>query len=148
MTDVRSLIGSRRLHHVGIVVSDLDAADERYRALGFTDGDRFAVPEQLIEAITYHAGPSGYLELIAPTDPAGAIARFMAKRGEGTHHVAFAVDDLAAELRDLAMKGVRLIDEVPRIGAHGWRVAFVHPESCNGVLVELVQEPPQAVSQE
>jgi len=131
--------GSRRLHHIGIVVADLDAAAERYAALGFTDGDRFAVPEQMIEAITYHAGP-GYVELISPTDPAGAIARYMAKRGEGMHHVAFAVDDLAAELADLAAKGVRLIDEAPRSGAHGWRVAFIHPESCNGVLVELVQE--------
>ncbi|MGN6033514.1 MAG: methylmalonyl-CoA epimerase [Thermomicrobiales bacterium] len=140
MTDAPFIAGSRRLHHVGIVVADLDAAAERYAALGFTDGDRFAVPEQLIEAITYHAGPSGYVELIAPTDPEGAISRYMAKRGEGMHHVAFAVDDLAAELDALAAKGVRLIDEAPRIGAHGWRVAFIHPESCNGVLVELVQE--------
>lgn len=140
MTDTRSMLGARRLHHVGVVVRDLDAAAAMYGALGFRDGDRFAVPEQLIEAITYHAGPGGYMELIAPTDPAGAIARFMAKRGEGMHHVAFAVDDIAAELADLAARGVRLIDEVPRIGAHGWRVAFIHPESCNGVLVELVQE--------
>ncbi|MGC4105667.1 MAG: methylmalonyl-CoA epimerase [Thermomicrobiales bacterium] len=142
MTDLLPTLGggSRRLHHIGIVVADLDAAAERYTALGFTDGDRFAVPEQLIEAITYHAGPSGYVELISPTDPEGAISRYMAKRGEGMHHVAFAVDDLAAELDALATKGVRLIDEVPRIGAHGWRVAFIHPESCNGVLVELVQE--------
>jgi methylmalonyl-CoA/ethylmalonyl-CoA epimerase len=140
MTDLLPVLGARRLHHVGVVVRDLDAAAAAYETLGFRDGDRFAVPEQMIEAITYHAGPSGYLELIAPTDPAGAIARFMAKRGEGMHHVAFAVDDLAAELVDLTAKGVRLIDEAPRIGAHGWRVAFVHPESCNGVLVELVQE--------
>lgn len=138
MTDIFHA-GSRRLHHIGIVVADLNAAAERYATLGFTDGDRFAVPEQMIEAITYHAGP-GYVELISPTDPAGAIARYMAKRGEGMHHVAFAVDDLAAELADLAAKGVRLIDEAPRSGAHGWRVAFIHPESCNGVLVELVQE--------
>lgn len=140
MTDTPTNLGARRLHHIGIVVNDLDAAAAQYAALGFHDGDRFAVPEQLIEAITYHAGPAGHVELISPTDPAGAISRYMAKRGEGMHHVAFAVDDLAAELEALAAKGVRLIDEVPRIGAHGWRVAFIHPESCNGVLVELVQE--------
>ncbi len=139
MTEALAAIGELRLHHVGIVVADLDAAAARYAALGFHDGDRFAVPEQKIEAITYHAGP-GYLELIAPTDPEGPIARYMAKRGEGTHHVAFAVDDLVATLARLAASGVRLIDEVPRIGAHGWRVAFIHPESCNGVLTELVQE--------
>jgi methylmalonyl-CoA/ethylmalonyl-CoA epimerase len=139
MTDALAAIGELRLHHVGIVVSDLDAAAARYAALGFHDGDRFAVPEQKIEAITFHAGP-GYLELIAPTDPDGPIARYMAKRGEGTHHVAYAVDDLAATLTRLAANGVRLIDEAPRIGAHGWRVAFIHPESCNGVLTELVQE--------
>lgn len=140
MTDAVATLGARRLHHVGVVVADLDSAAVAYERLGFADGDRFAVPEQFIEAITYHAGPSGYMELISPTDPAGAIARYMAKRGEGMHHVAFAVDDIAAELADLAAKGVRLIDAVPRIGAHGWRVAFIHPESCNGVLVELVQE--------
>jgi len=139
MTSLGDALGALRLHHVGIVVSDLDAAAEKYASLGFVDGERFAVPEQQIEAITYHAG-AGYVELISPTDPEGAIARYMAKRGEGTHHVAYAVDDLAATLARLAAAGLRLIDEVPRIGAHGWKVAFVHPESCNGVLTELVQE--------
>lgn len=139
MTEALAAIGELRLHHVGIVVADLDAAAVRYAALGFAGGERFAVPEQEIEAITYHAGP-GYLELISPTDSDGPIARYMAKRGEGTHHVAYAVDDLPAVLARLAANGVRLIDAAPRIGAHGWRVAFIHPESCNGVLTELVQE--------
>jgi methylmalonyl-CoA/ethylmalonyl-CoA epimerase len=126
------------LHHVGIVVADLDAAQAHYEALGFSGGDRFEVPEQMIEAITFHSG-AGYVELISPTDPVGPIARYLAKRGEGTHHVAYAVPDIHASLARLADAGVRLIDTTSRAGAHGWRVAFIHPESCSGVLTELVQ---------
>ena len=138
MTDFASAAGELRLHHTGIVVQDLDAAISSYEALGFRDGERHEVPEQDIVAVTFRAGP-GWLELIQPTDPDGPIARYMAKRGEGTHHVAYAVDDIDAELQRLRAAGVRLIDETPRTGAHGWRIAFIHPESCNGVLTELVQ---------
>lgn len=127
-----------RLHHVGYVVSDLDAAAERYAALGFGEGERHEIPEQKIVAMTFRSG-EGWLELIQPTDLEGPIARYMAKRGEGTHHVAFEVDDIIAELDRLRSAGVRLIDETPRTGAHGWTIAFIHPESCNGVLTELVQ---------
>lgn len=139
MTDFASAAGELRLHHTGIVVQDLDAAIASYEALGFRDGERHEIPEQDIVAVTFRAGP-GWLELIQPTDPDGPIARYMAKRGEGTHHVAYAVDDIAAELQRLKAAGVRLIDETPRTGAHGWRIAFIHPESCHGVLTELVQE--------
>ena len=128
----------RRLHHVGIVVEDLDAAVARYAALGFGDGERFDVPDQSVVAVVFAAG-SGYVELIQPTDPEGPIARYLAKRGEGLHHVAYGVTDLAATLAALAAAGVRLIDEAPRRGTHGWRIAFVHPESCAGVLTELVE---------
>ena len=128
------------LHHVAVVVADLDAALSRHAALGFGGGERFAVPEQQVEVVTFRAGP-GYLELIQPTDPEGPIARFLSKRGEGLHHVAYRVPDLAAALRRLAAAGVRLIDEAPRRGVHGWRIAFVHPESCAGVLTELVEVP-------
>jgi methylmalonyl-CoA/ethylmalonyl-CoA epimerase len=126
------------LHHVAFVVNDLEAAAARYRQLGFGHGERFSLPEQAVEVVTFRAG-SGWIELIAPTDPDGPIARFLAKRGEGMHHVAYAVADLEAELARLAAAGVRLIDAAPRTGAHGWRIAFVHPESCAGVLTELVQ---------
>lgn len=132
-------LGPLRLHHVGIVVQDAEAAASSYETLGFTHGERFAVPEQGIVAVVYAAGP-GYVELIQPTDPEGAIGRFMAKRGEGSHHVAYAVDDIDAALARLKTAGVRLIDETPRTGLHGWRIAFIHPESCHGVLTELVQE--------
>jgi methylmalonyl-CoA/ethylmalonyl-CoA epimerase len=127
------------LHHVGIVVADIDAAVARYDALGFGGGERFEMPEQGVIAVTYHAGP-GFVELIQPTDPDGAIARFMQKRGEGMHHVAYRVHDLQGTLDRLAAAGVRLIDASPRLGAHGWRIAFIHPESCNGVLTELVDD--------
>lgn len=139
VTNAPADLSGLRLHHVGIVVADLDAAAARYRALGFAEGERFVVPEQHIEAIVYTAG-RGYVELISPTDPEGPIARYLAKRGDGTHHIAYAVEDIAATLARLRDAGVRLIDEVPRAGTHGWRIAFIHPESCAGVLTELVQE--------
>jgi methylmalonyl-CoA/ethylmalonyl-CoA epimerase len=129
------------LHHVGIVVADIDVAVARYASLGFGAGERFEMTEQGVIVVAYKAG-SGYVELIQPTDPDGAIARFMAKRGEGMHHVAYGVDDLQASLDRLASAGIRLIDTSPRRGAHGWRIAFVHPESCNGVLTELVEVAP------
>ena len=132
----------RELHHVGIVVADLEAALARYAALGFSGGERFEVAEQHVVAVVFAAG-AGYVELIQPTDPEGPIARFLAKRGEGLHHVAYAVDDLAATLDRLAAGGVRLIDAVPRRGTHGWRIAFIHPESCAGVLTELVEAAPE-----
>ena len=126
------------LHHVAVVVADLDAALARYAALGLADADRFALAEQRVLAATFRAGP-GFLELIQPTDPEGPIARYLAKRGEGLHHVAYRVPDIEVALRWLRDAGVRLLDEAPRRGAHGWRIAFVHPESCAGVLTGLVE---------
>jgi methylmalonyl-CoA/ethylmalonyl-CoA epimerase len=136
---VRDLLAGSRLHHVGLVVSDLDAAIANYVALGFGDADRFDVPEQGIRAAFFLLA-QGAVELIQPTDPEGAIGRFMAKRGEGFHHAAYAVDDLAASLDRLANAGIELIDGAPRIGGHGLLIAFIHPRACNGVLTELVQE--------
>jgi methylmalonyl-CoA/ethylmalonyl-CoA epimerase len=127
------------LHHVAVVVADLDEALARYRALGFSGGERFVLGEQSVEVATLRSG-TGWIELIRPTDPDGPIARYLAKRGEGVHHVAYAVPDLRAALSTLQAAGIRLIDAAPRVGAHGWRIAFVHPESCAGVLTELVQE--------
>jgi methylmalonyl-CoA/ethylmalonyl-CoA epimerase len=129
---------SPSFHHVAIVVADLDAAVARYRALGFAGGERIVLPEQAVEVVTFRSGP-GWIELIQPTDPEGPIARFLAKRGEGMHHVAYAVPDLEAAMATLDAAGVRLIDTAPRTGAHGWRIAFVHPDSCAGVLTELVE---------
>jgi methylmalonyl-CoA/ethylmalonyl-CoA epimerase len=130
-----------RLHHVAVVVADLDQALDRYRALGFPDAERFEMPEQQVRVVTFSAGPSGYVELIQPTDPEGPIARFLGKRGEGMHHVAYQVPDIEQALAAMAAAGVRLIDEAPRRGVHDWRIAFVHPDSCAGVLTELVEVP-------
>jgi len=127
------------LHHVAVVVADLEEALARYGTLGFSGGERFVLSEQAVEVATLRAG-TGWIELIRPTDPEGPIARYLAKRGEGVHHVAYAVPDLRAALNALEAAGVRLIDTAPRVGAHGWHIAFVHPESCAGVLTELVQE--------
>ena len=133
-----TMVTHHHLHHTGIVVADLDAAVTRYEKLGFGPGERFEVPEQGVIAVVFGAG-TGYVELIQPTDPDGPIARFLAKRGEGLHHVAYRVPDLQAALDRLAADGVRLIDTTPRRGLHGWRIAFLHPESCAGVLTELVE---------
>lgn len=131
-------LAESQLHHIGIVVSDLDAAVAAYERMGFGGPERFAIAEQGIEAATFKLA-LGYVELISPTDPEGAIARYLAKRGDGTHHIAYRVDDIEAALATLAATGVELIDATPRTGAHGWRVAFIHPRSCAGVLTELVE---------
>ncbi len=132
-------LGLLRLHHTGIVVRDIEAAAATYETLGFGPGERHDVPAQGIVAVAFRAGP-GWIELIQPTDPDGPIGRYLAKRGEGTHHVAYRVDDITAALARLKAAGVRLIDETPRTGLHGWRIAFIHPEACHGVLTELVEE--------
>jgi methylmalonyl-CoA/ethylmalonyl-CoA epimerase len=128
-----------KLHHVAVVVADLDEALTRYQMLGFCGSERFVLAEQAVEVATLRSG-TGWIELIRPTDPNGPIARFLAKRGEGVHHVAYAVPNIIAALKGLEAAGIRLIDAAPRTGAHGWRIAFIHPESCGGVLTELVQE--------
>jgi methylmalonyl-CoA epimerase len=134
-----SIVSRFELHHVGIVVSDLDAALAAYERLGFSGGERWLMPQQQIEAVTFASG-SGWVELITPTDPESPIARFLAKRGDTMHHVAYRTNDLDGALDRLRSAGVRLIDETPRTGTHGWRIAFLHPESCNGVLTELVDD--------
>lgn len=131
-------LGSPALHHVGIVVRDLTAAVERYRMLGFGEPELFEMAEQGVRVAAFTAGP-GYLELLSPTEADSGVARYLESRGEGIHHVAYGVPDLEAELLRLADAGLELIDHTPRIGAHGWRIAFIHPRSCHGVLTELVE---------
>ncbi len=129
------------IHHVGIVVADLAAATEIYRRLGFRLLDLIEMPEQGVRLAAFAAGDD-YLELLTPLDPESGVARFLAARGDGVHHVAYAVTDLAAALRRLETAGYELIDREPRVGLHGWRVAFIHPRSCHGVLTELVEVAP------
>lgn len=126
------------IHHIGIIVSDLEAAADKYRAMGFTPGEIERVESQNIAAIAMRAGDS-WIELVTPLDHDSPLGRFLDSRGEGMHHVAYLVDDIDATLASLAEAGVELIDTTSRIGLHNWRVAFIHPRACAGVLTELVQ---------
>jgi len=126
------------VHHIGIAVSDLDAAIAVYTGLfGATVEHRETLADQGVEAASLHVGPSR-LELLCPLGPDTPVGKFLAKRGPGMHHVAFEVADLAAELDRLRADGVQLIDETPRRGMFGLQVAFVHPEATGGVLAEFV----------
>jgi methylmalonyl-CoA epimerase len=125
-------------HHIGIAVDDLDAAVARYMGLlGATVEERAELEDQGVEAVSLQTG-TGRIELLAPVGPDTPVGRFLARRGPGLHHVAFQVDDVAAELARLRQSGVRLIDESPRLGLFGLQVAFVHPEATGGVLAEFV----------
>ena len=129
----------KKLAHVGIAVRSIEASLPVFRKL--FPHDRVEVEEvadQGVKVAFLHAGPCN-LELTEATGPESPIAKFIAKRGEGVHHLSFEVDDLRAELDRLKAAGVRLVDESPRIGAGGHLIAFVHPSSTNGVLIELSQ---------
>lgn len=127
-----------RMDHVGIVVHNLDESLKTYcDDLGFRLLQRMEIPEQLVEAAFLDAGNST-IELIAPTDEMSGTARFLQNRGEGTHHICFEVDDIAAALETLRGQGLRLIDETPRQGVHGL-VAFIHPKATHGTMIELLQ---------
>ena len=136
-----------RLHHVGLAVRDADRAAALWSGLlGLRETGRYRVDEfGVLAAFLAPAGdagaedPGGLVELVQPAGERGAVARFLERRGPGLHHVCFEVADLAAALRALADRGVRLVDEKPRRGAGGHLVAFVHPESAGGVLLELKQ---------
>lgn len=135
---IASVLGAPRLHHVGIIVADLDAAVARYRALGFDAPELFDVPEQGVRVASFASG-DGFVEVMTPLTAGTGVARYLESRGDGLHHVAYAVPDLASALRRLAEAGFELIDAEPRRGIHDWRVAFIHPRSCAGVLTELVE---------
>ena len=128
------------LDHVGVAVKDLAAALEFYRdALGL----HVEAPEEVTsQRVRAHFIPTGQssVELLEATADDSAIAKYIARRGPGLHHITLRVDDIAAALATLKAHGVRLIDEQPRPGAHGSLVAFIHPASAHGVLVELKQK--------
>jgi methylmalonyl-CoA epimerase len=130
----------RGIHHLGVAVEDLDGAVELYtRLFGAALEYRETVPDQGVEAASLRIG-EGRIELLRPLGGDTPVGRFVARRGPGMHHVALAVDDLAAELGRLASTGVQLIDERPRRGLFGLEVGFVHPEATGGVLAELVAD--------
>jgi methylmalonyl-CoA epimerase len=131
-------VSRRELHHVGVVVPSIEAALPFYRdTLGLEAGRVVELEEQAVRVVFLEGG-SGRIELLEPTDSASGVARFLAERGRATlHHVCFAVDDLAGELRQMAAGGVELVDRAPRRGAEG-DVAFLHPRAADGVLIELI----------
>ncbi len=127
-----------RIDHLGIAVKSLSEATRAWEALGFRVEGVHEVPSEKVRTAFLPIGDS-QLELLEPTDPSSVIARFLEKRS-GLHHVCFLVDDIEAALAQLKARGVPLLDETPRTGAGGCRVAFVHPKGAGGVLVELKED--------
>ncbi len=129
-----------RIHHVAVVVRAMGEALAFYRdTLGLPPGPVVAIPSDRVDIAFLPVGEVK-VELVQPTDDTTGVARFLAGRGEGFHHVCFEVADVSAALTRLALDGVELIDTAPRPGAEG-PVAFLHPRSCHGVLVELIEAP-------
>jgi len=132
-------MGKPKLDHIGIAVNDIDAALELYRdKLGFEVGGIDEVPGFGVKVAFLPLG-EGQIELVMPITEDSAVAKFLDKRGPGFHHLCFRVDDIRAELARLEKKGIELVDKEPREGAHGTLVAFLHPKSTGGVLIELAQ---------
>lgn len=128
------------IDHVGIAVGDLEAAVEHYRtAFGIEPTHRERLDDQGVEEVLFAVGTS-FIQLLGALGPDTPVGRSLSTRGPGVHHVAYRVEDLGASLDRLKSGGVRLIDEMPRPGSRNTLIAFVHPRSMGGVLVELVQE--------
>jgi methylmalonyl-CoA/ethylmalonyl-CoA epimerase len=131
------------IDHIGVAVEDIDAALPLYgSSLQLPLVHRETMAEQGVEAALLDVGDA-HVELLQPLGPETAVGKFLARRGPGLHHVAYRVDDVEQTLRTLAAAGIRLIDERPRTGIRGSRVAFVHPASTGGVLTEIVQPAPE-----
>jgi len=130
---------TKKINHIGIAVKNIETATPLYRdILGMQFEGIEEVAEQKVRVAFFAVGESR-IELLEPTSPDSPVARFLEKNGEGIHHLAYQVEDLVATLRQLKVAGVRLIDEEPRRGAHGTRIAFLHPKATAGVLTELCQ---------
>ena len=129
-----------RLDHVGIAVADLAAARALYEGvLGLEVTHEEVIEDQGVHELLLRAGEA-YVQLVAPLTPDSPVGRFLAKRGEGMHHVGYAVPDVAAALTDLRGQGFEVVEPAPRVGSGGTTIAFLHPRSLGGVLVELVEE--------
>ncbi|HTK82887.1 MAG TPA: methylmalonyl-CoA epimerase [Bacteroidota bacterium] len=130
----------KKLSHVGIAVSDLDSSVKLFSKLFNTESvTTEEVTDQNVKVAFFHVGGAS-IEVTGASAPGSPIARFLEKRGEGVHHLSFEVDDINAELKRLKSEGFQLIDEEPRKGAGGYWIAFLHPKSTNGVLVEISQK--------
>lgn len=130
-----------QIDHVGIAVEDLDAAVEQYRrTLGLKPTHRERVEPQGVEEVLLAVG-SSFIQLLGALGPDTPVGRFLERRGPGVHHIGYRVDDVSSALEHLRAEGVELIDQTPRPGSRGTMIAFVHPKSMGGVLIELVQAP-------
>jgi methylmalonyl-CoA/ethylmalonyl-CoA epimerase len=130
----------KRLTHIGIAVRDLDHSTTLFsKLLGEPVDHVEQVSDQHVKAAFFRIGDAG-VELLEPTTTDSPIARFIEKRGEGVHHLSFEVDSIDSEIARLKQEGFRLIDEMPRQGADGYRIAFLHPKSTNGVLIEISEK--------
>jgi methylmalonyl-CoA/ethylmalonyl-CoA epimerase len=130
----------RKIEHIGIAVKDLEQANSVYAALlGKPHYKVETVESEGVDTSFFKCGDSK-IELLAATNPESPIAKFIEKRGEGIHHIAFAVDDIKAEIERLKAEGFRVLNETPKKGADNKIIAFLHPKSSNGVLVELCQD--------
>jgi methylmalonyl-CoA/ethylmalonyl-CoA epimerase len=128
-----------RIDHIGVAVEDLDGAVAFYRdRFGMREQHRETVEEQGVDAVLLEIG-EGHVELLAPLSPDSAVGRFLERSGPGLHHVAYQTEDIDSALDSVREAGMRLIDEQPRAGIRGSKVAFVHPKSTGGVLTELVE---------
>lgn len=128
-----------KIDHIGVAVEDIDAALELYAtSFEMTLAHRETVESQGVEAVLLDVG-DGHVELLRPLGPDTAVGKFLARKGPGLHHVAYAVDDIDATLERLAAAGLELIDSEPRVGIRDSRVAFLHPRSTGGVLTEIVE---------
>ena len=130
----------KKIDHIGVAVKNLNEAMKLYmESLGLEIEDTEELKEQRVKVAFFPVGESR-IELIESTDPNGLIAKFIERRGEGIHHIALEVDHIEDALQKLKERGVQLIDEKPRIGAHKMKIAFLHPRSTKGVLLELCEK--------
>ena len=129
-----------RLDHVGIAVTDLAAARALYEGvLGLEVSHEEVIEDQGVHELLLRTGDA-FVQLVAPLSPDSPVGRFLASRGEGVHHIGYAVPDVAAAVAELRAQGFEVVDPAPRVGSGGTTIAFLHPKSMQGVLVELVEE--------
>jgi len=130
----------QKIEHIGIAVKDMDAAELTYeRLLNSPSYKREEVASEHVVTSFFKSGPNK-IELLAATDEQSPIYKFIEKKGEGIHHIAFAVEDIYSEMERLKTQGFNLLNEIPKIGADNKLVCFVHPKGAHGVLIELCQE--------
>lgn len=131
------------LDHIAVAVNSLAEGAKFYQTIGFGEMSIEDVPSQKVLTGFFKLGNGANIELLEPTSPDSTIKKFLDKRGPGIHHICLRVKGIDGLVEDLKTKGIQMIDDKPKIGAHGCRVAFIHPKSTGGVLIELSERPPE-----